>query len=326
MAEITFLKAITETVDEEMARDPNIFIIGEDVRVWGAPRGEFKGLFEKYGPKRVMDTPISETAIVGGAIGAAMTGLRPIASIIYANFLGVCGDELLNQLTQIRYMVGGKIKLPVTITTYFGAGFSSAAQHSKSVHGLLMGIPGLKIVVPSTAYDMKGLLRSALREDNPTIVLSHSMLMRGSVKQEVPEEAYLIPLGKADVKREGNDVTVVASALMLHRALATADKLQEQGISLEVIDPRTWVPLDTQTVIESVKKTGKLIIMEEEPKTGGAAAELAARIADEAFDYLDAPIKRVCAPDTPIPFSQIMEKFWMPDEENLINTVTELCG
>jgi pyruvate dehydrogenase E1 component beta subunit len=263
---------------------------------------------------------------VGGAIGAAMTGLRPIASIIYANFLGVCGDELLNQLSQIRYMVGGKTKLPVTITTYFGAGFSSAAQHSKSIHGLLMSIPGLKIVVPSTAYDMKGLLRSALREDNPTIVLSHSMLMRKGVKEEVPAEAYLIPLGKADVKRAGSDVTVVASALMLHRALAAADKLQEQGISLEVIDPRTWVPLDTQTVIESVKKTGKLIIMEEEPKTGGSAAEIAARIADEAFDYLDAPIKRVCAPDTPIPFSQVMEKFWMPDEENLINAVTELCG
>lgn len=324
MQEMTFLEAVRQTVSEEMERDPTVFLIGEDVRIWGAPRGEFRGLFDKYGPERVLDTPISETAILGGAIGAAATGLRPIANIMYANFLGVCGDELLNQLTQMRYMFGESIKLPVTIMSYFGAGFSAGPHHSKSVHGLLMAIPGLKIVVPSTPYDAKGLLKSAIREDNPTIFLYHQMLMRRGIKAAIPEEEYVIPLGKADVKREGSDVTVVATALMVERALVAAEKLGEQGISVEVIDPRTWVPLDTELIIDSVKKTGRLVIMEEEPKTGGAAAELAARVAEEAFDFLDAPIKRVCAPDTPVPFSPVLERRWMPDEEDLIKAINEI--
>lgn len=324
MHEVTFLKAINEGVDEEMARDPSVFLIGEDLRIWGAPRGEFKGLFNKHGPTRVLDTPISETAILGGAIGAAATGMRPIASIMYANFLGVCGDELLNQLTQMRYMFGESIKLPVTIMSYFGAGFSAGAHHSKSVHGLLMGIPGIKIVVPSNPYDAKGLLKSAIREDNPTIFLSHQMLMRRGVKNEIPDDEFVIPLGRAAVKREGSDVTVVATALMVERALLAAEKLHGRGISLEVIDPRTWVPLDKQTIIDSVKKTHRLVIMEEEPKTGGAAGELAAIVAEEAFDYLDAPIRRVCAPDTPIPFSPILEKCWMPSDEGLVSTILEI--
>ena len=324
MAELTFLKTITQTIDEEMARDSSIIILGEDVRLWGAPRGEFKGLFEKYGPDRVLDTPISETAIVGGAIGAAATGMRPIANIMYANFLGVCGDEILNQLTQLRYMVAGKVKVPVTIMAYCGAGFSAGAHHSKTVHGLLMAIPGLKIVFPSSPYDAKGLLKSAIRDDNPTFFLSHQMLMRRGLTEEVPDEEYVIPLGVADIKREGSDVTVVASGFMVQRALAAADKLQEQGVSAEVIDPRTWVPLDKQTIIDSVKKTSRLVILEEEPLTAGAAAEVAATVADEAFDYLDAPIKRVCAPDTPIPFSPVLERRWMPDEDDLIKAVTEI--
>ena len=324
MNRLTFLKAINEAVDEEMQRDPAVFILGEDVRALGAPLGEFKGLFDKYGPERVIDTPISETAILGGAIGAAATGMRPIANIMYANFLGVCGDELINQLTQMRYIFGGKIKMPVTIMSYSGAGARHAAQHSSNLYGWLMSTVGLKIVVPSTPYDAKGLLKSAIREDNPTIFLYHVVLVRSGIISEIPEEEYTIPLGKADVKREGSDVTVVAMAFMVRQALGAAAKLQEKGISIEVIDPRTLVPLDKQTIIDSVKKTGRLIIMDEEPKTGSAAAEIAAIVADEAFDYLDAPIKRVCAPDTPIPYSPVLEDFWIPGEEDLIRVVNEL--
>ena len=324
MKEITFLQAVNEAVDEEMKRDSSVIIIGEDVRVWGAPRGEFKGLVDKYGPDRVLDTPISETAILGGAIGAAATGMRPIANIMYASFLGVCGDELVNQLTPMRYIFGGKIKVPVTIMSYVGAGFSSAAQHSRTLFGWLMSVTGLKIVVPTTPYDAKGLLKAAIREDNPTIFLSHRWFLGKGIKGEVPEEEYTIPLGKADIKREGSDVTVVAIGLMVHRALAAAPKLEEQGISIEVVDPRTLAPLDKQTIIDSVKKTGRLVIMDEDPKTGNATAEIAAVVADEAFDSLDAPIKRVCAPDTPVPYSPVLENFWMPDEEDLIKAIDEI--
>jgi len=324
MREIAFNQALNEAFDEEMERDPTIFIIGEDVgENWfaGGPKGQFRGLFKKYGPQRMNETPISETAILGSAIGAAATGMRSIAALFFVDFLGVTGDELLNQL-QMRYMFGGKIKLPLTILAGSGAGVSSAAQHSKNLYGLFMAIKGLKIVVPSTPYDAKGLLKSSIREDNPVLFITHKMLV--GLTSQVPEEEYLIPLGKADIKREGSDVTVVAIAFMVHRALAAAAKLQQKGISIEVIDPRTLVPLDTQTIIDSVKKTGRLVIMSEEPRTASAAGEISAMVAEEAFDFLDAPIKRVCAPDTPIPFSPVLEKFWMPDEDDLIKAVTEI--
>ena len=320
MKKISVLQAQREAIDEEMERDSSVFVLGESVSA-SAVAGIFTGLVDKYGPERVRDTAISETAILGGAIGAAATGMRPIAALMFVDFMGVCGDELLNQL-QMRYMFGGKIKLPLTILGGCGAGVSAAAQHSKSLYGYLMAIKGLKIVVPSTAYDAKGLLKSAIREDNPVVFLVHKML--GRLTSQVPEEEYTIPLGKADIKREGNDVTVVATALMVHRALAAAAKLQQKGISMEVIDPRTLVPLDKQAIIDSVKKTGRLVIMSEEPKTGSAAGEISAIVAEEAFDFLDAPIKRVCAPDTPVPFSPVLEKFWMPDEEDLIKAVTEI--
>ena len=326
MKEITYLKAINEAVDEEMARDPTVFIMGEDVRAWGAPFGEFAGLFDKYGPKRVLDTPIDERAIVGVAVGAATTGMRPIANIMFTEFLCVCMSEILNALCKTRYMTGGKVKLPVTIMGYCGAGQSAAGEHSSCLDGALMRATGLKIAVPSTPYDVKGLIKSAIREDNPVIVPYHLNLIANGLKGEVPEEEYTIPLGKADIKREGSDVTVVATYLMLHRALAAADKLQKKGISVEVIDPRTLVPLDKQTIIGSVKKTGKLVIMDEEPITGSAAGEISAIMAEEAFDLLDAPIKRVCAPDTPIPCTPPLEKLWMPDEEELIKAVTEICS
>ena len=325
MREITYTQAINEALDEELKRDPTVFIMGEDIgKHWGGALGELKGLFDKYGPKRIKDTPISETAILGGAIGAAVTGMRPVAYMYFADFLAVAGDEILNQLTKMKYMFGGKAKMPLTITCYSGAGVRAAAQHSQSLEGFFMSIPGLKIVSPSTPYDAKGLLKSAIRDDNPVMYFEHKALMLGESKGEVPEEEYTIPLGKADVKREGSDVTVVAIGLMVHRALAVASKLQEKGISIEVVDPRTVVPLDKQAIIDSVKKTRKLVIMDEEPKTGSVASEIAAIVAEEAFDFLRAPIKRVCAPDTPVPFSPVLEDFWMPDEDNLIKAITEI--
>jgi pyruvate/2-oxoglutarate/acetoin dehydrogenase E1 component len=322
MRKVTFTQAITEAVDEELARDPNVIVMGEDVRIWGAPLGEYTGLYDKYG-SRVKDTPISETAILGGAIGAAATGLRPIAHIMFVDFCGVCGDELLNQL-QMRYMYGGKAELPLTIMSYCGAGIGAAAQHSKTLYGWLLCVQGLRIVAAATPYDAKGLLKSAIREDNPVMFLQHKMLIFGTAKQEVPDEEYTIPLGKADIKREGSDVTVVAIQFMVQKALAAAEELKQYGISIEVVDPRTLDPLDKETILRSVKKTGRLVVLSEEPVTGSAAGEIVAIVADEGHDYLKAPIKRVCAPDTPIPFGGNLEKFWMPDEKKLVQAVTEL--
>jgi len=320
MKKISVRQAQVEAIDEEMKRDSSVFVLGESVSTFAAT-GIFAGLIDKYGPKRVRNTAISETAILGGAIGAAVTGMRPIASLMSCDFMGVCGDELINQL-QMRYMFGGKAKLPLTIVASSGAGVSGAAQHSKTLYGWFMAIKGLKLVVASTPYDAKGLLKSAIREDNPVVMLAHKMV--GRLTSEIPEEEYTIPLGKADIKREGSDVTVVAIEFMVHRALAAADKLQQKGISIEVIDPRTLVPLDKETIIDSVKKTGRLIIISEEPRTGSAAGEISSIVAEEAFDFLDAPIKRICAPDTPVPFSPVLEKFWVPDEEDLIKAVTEI--
>ncbi len=323
MKELTYREAINEAVDEEMARDSAVFLMGEDIRVWGSPYGEFAGLFEKYGLERVMDTPISESAFVGGAIGAAATGMRPIANVMFYNFIGRAADEILNQI-QTPYMSGGHVKLPMTIMSYVGAGFCAGATHSPDREGWTLAIPGLKIVYPSTPADAKGLIKSAIRDNNPVQVFYHQMLVLSTDKSPVPDGDYTIPLGKADIKREGKDVTVVATGLMVHRALKAAETLQEKGIGIEVIDPRTWIPFDKQAVIDSVKKTHRLVVMTEECKTGGAAGEVAAIVAEEAFDQLDAPIKRVCAPDTPIPFGPVLEAVWMPDEENLIQAVAEI--
>jgi pyruvate dehydrogenase E1 component beta subunit len=325
MREITYVKAITEAFDEEMDRDPTVFIMGEDIgQYWGGSVGEFQGLFDKYGPERVRETPISETAIMGAAIGAASIGMRPIANIMFADFLGVPMDEILNQLTKMRYMFGGKITLPVTIVTLSGGGVSAAAHHSKNMEGLLMSIPGLKIASPATPYDAKGLLKSAIRDDNPVIYFMRTSLLLGGIKGEVPEEEYTVPLGKAAIAREGSDVTVVAIGSMLHKALAAASKLQENGISAEVIDPRTVEPLDEQAIMDSVKKTGRWVIIDEEPEKGSVASEIAAVVVEKGFDLLDAPIKRVCAPNTTIPFSPVLENFWIPSEERLIKAINEI--
>ena len=325
MKEVTYLKAINEAIDEEMARDPGIIVMGQDVRKWGAPLGVFKDLYEKYG-ERVLDTGISETAMVGAAAGSAATGLRPIVHIMFGEFLGVCMSDIRCALTKTRYMTGGKTKFPATIMTYTGAGRSAAGEHSACPYGVMMATPGLKIVAPATPYDAKGLTKTAIREDNPVQVFYHVGLILSRDTSMIPEEEYTVPIGQADIKREGSDVTVVAIGFMVQRALAAAEKLQKDGISIEVVDPRTLAPLDKQTIIESLRKTGRLVIMDEEPKTESASSEIAAIIAEEAFDYLDAPIKRVCAPDTPIPFSQALEKAWMPDEDDLIAAVNELMG
>ena len=324
MREINFRQAIGEALDEEMARDPSVFILGEDVGKMGGLMGEIGGLYLKYGIDRVRDTPLSEAAILGAAIGAAITGMRPVARMRFADFLGVAWDEIMNQMTKMRYMFGGKINMPLTMDALSGAGRRTAAQHSQSIEGMMMSIPGLKIVLPSNAYDAKGLLKTAIRDDNPVMFFEHKLLMWAGPKSQVPDEEYLIPFGQAAIKREGSDVTVVATAYMVTKALNAAEKLQEKGISLEIIDPRTIVPFDKETVLNSVKKTGRLVIFTEECQTGSFAGQVAAIAADEGFDYLDAPIKRVNAPDTPVPYGIVLEDFWMPDENQLIKAINEI--
>jgi pyruvate dehydrogenase E1 component beta subunit len=274
---------------------------------------------DQFGDKRVRDTPITESAIIGSAVGAAACGLRPVVEIMFVDFIGVAIDQLFNQAAKMKYMFGGKVKLPLVVRTTFGAGFASAAQHSQSLESWFMHIPGLKVAIPSTPYDAKGLLISAIRDDNPVVFLECKTIY--GVKGEVPEESYTIPFGQADIKREGTDVTVVATARMVHQSLAVAQKLEAEGISLEIVDPRTLSPLDEDTILESVRKTNRLVIVHEEVKFAGSGAEIAAMVAEKAFDHLDAPIIRVGAPFTPVPFSPTLEKEFVPDEEKIIAAI-----
>ncbi|MGD0152288.1 MAG: alpha-ketoacid dehydrogenase subunit beta [Thermacetogeniaceae bacterium] len=322
MAEMTYAEAIRDGMRQEMKRDHNVYLYGEDVGIFGGCFGVTAGLFQEFGPERVIDTPITETAIVGSAVGAAAAGLRPIAEIMFVDFMGVCMDEILNQAAKMRYMFGGKAKLPMVVRTPCGAGFSAAAQHSQTLEAWFTHIPGLKVVMPGTPADGKGLMEAAIRDDNPVIFIEHKVLL--GVKGEVPEGEYLVPIGKADIKRAGTDVTIVAWSLMLSKALAAAESLAQEGISAEVLDPRSLVPLDKEAILNSVKKTGKLVIVHEAVRTSGFGGEIAAIVADEGFDFLDAPIKRVTAPDTPIPFSPVLENAYIPSEEKIIKAVKEL--
>ncbi|HOB43788.1 MAG TPA: alpha-ketoacid dehydrogenase subunit beta [Bacillota bacterium] len=321
MRKLTMRAAINEALRQEMRRDPNVYVIGEDVGVFGGCFGVTAGLIDEFGPKRVIDTPITESAIIGNALGAAATGLRPVAEIMFMDFVGVTMDQIYNQAAKMRYMFGGKAKIPMVIRTACGAGGSAAAQHSQSLEAWFMHVPGLKVVAPSTAYDAKGLLVSSIRDDNPVIFVEHKFIY--DLEGEVPEDIYSIPLGKADVKRQGSDVTVIATMAMVHKALEVAEELSKEGISVEVIDPRTLQPLDGETIIESVKKTHKVVIVHEAVKFAGPGAEIAAMIAEEAFDYLDAPIKRVAAPFTPVPFSPVLEQAYIPSKEKIIAAVKE---
>ncbi len=319
MPEMTYSQAINEALREEMRRDDKVFIMGEDVGIFGGCFGVTTGMIDEFGPERVLDTPISETAIMGSAVGAAAAGLRPVPEIMFMDFLAVCLDELVNQAAKMRYMFGGKAKVPLTLRTVLGAGLGAAAQHSQSLEAWICHVPGLKVVMPSTAADAKGLLKSAIRDDNPVVFLEHKMMY--AMSGEVPDGDYTIPLGKAEIKRAGKDVTIVATSLMVHKALAAAETLAAEGIEAEVIDPRTLVPFDKETLFQSVEKTGRLVIVHEAVKTGGFGGEIAAMVAEECFDMLDAPIKRVAAPSTPIPFASNLESAFIPNEEKIIEAV-----
>jgi pyruvate dehydrogenase E1 component beta subunit len=321
---MTIAQALNNALKLEMERDPNIYVAGEDVGIYGGIFKVTSGLYDLFGPKRVRDTPITESAIIGTAVGAAIAGLRPVVELMFVDFIGVAMDQLYNQAAKIKYMFGGKARIPMVLRATMGAGRGSAAQHSQSLEAWFMHVPGLKVVIPSTPYDAKGLLISSIRDDNPVVFLEHKMnyLLEG----EVPEVTYTIPLGVADVKREGEDVTIVATSKMVQLALGAAEKLSNEGISVEVVDPRTLVPLDEGTILASVKKTHRLVIVYEEVKFAGSGAEIAAMVAEKAFDYLDGPILRVAAPHTPVPFSPPLEKEFMPSEEKVIMAVRGVLG
>jgi len=319
MRKISYLMAINEALSEEMMRDKNVVLFGEDVGIFGGCFGVTQGLFNKFGPERVKDTPISETAIIGLAVGSAATGIRPVAELMFMDFAGVAMDEILNQAAKMRYMFGGKTKLPLVIRMPYGAGISAAAQHSQSLEAWFTHIPGLKVVMPSTPYDVKGLLKSSIRDDNPVIFLEHKVLY--GINGDVPEDEYLIPLGKGDVKKEGKDVTVIATGMMVHKALEAASKLEEEGISIEVVDPRALVPRDEEIILNSVKKTGRVVIVHEAPKRSGFGAEIAAIVVEKGFPYLKKEVVRVCGKDTPVPFSPPLEQYYIPQTQDIVQGI-----
>ena len=323
MAEITYRDALKQGLREEMLRDERVFIMGEDVgRNWGGAFKVTKGLAEEFGDDRVRDTPISENAIAGAAVGAAITGMRPVAEIMFGDLITLAMDQVCNQAAKMRYMFGGQTSVPLVLRSVFGGGKNIASHHSQSLEAWFMHTPGLKIAVPSFAYDVKGLIKTAIRDPDPVMFFEHKLVY--DRKEEVPEEEYLIPFGEAKVRREGADVTVWGTFIMVHKALEVAEELARDGISVEVIDPRTLVPLDKKTLIDSVKKTGRLVLVTEETKTGATTAEISALVQEEAFDWLDAPIKRVNAPDTPVPFSPTLEDYFIPDNKRIANAIREI--
>lgn len=321
---ITFAEAINEALAEELRRDPNVFIIGEDVAEAGTPFKVLKGLVEEFGTERVIDSPISEAGITGIGVGAAMTGLRPVVDIMFGDFIPLTMEQMVNQAAKIHYMSGGKLKAPMVMRTTLGATRRSAAQHSQSLHALLSHFPGLKVVVPSTPYDAKGLLKTAIRDDNPVAFFEDKMMYQ--IKGAVPEEEYTLPFGVADVKRQGSDITIVATSSMVHVAMGAAEKLEGLGISAEVIDPRTTTPLDVKTLIDSAKKTSRAMVVDEGYQRYGVTAEMAAVIAEGAFYYLDAPVKRMGAMDVPVPFSPALEDLTVPTEDGVTEMAKTLCG
>jgi acetoin:2,6-dichlorophenolindophenol oxidoreductase subunit beta len=324
MRELTYAQAINEAMSFEMRRDENVFLMGEDVGLYGGAFGVSVGMFKEFGAERVRDTPISEAAIAGAAAGAAVTGMRPIAEIMFSDFITISMDQLVNQAAKMRYMFGGKAKVPMVLRAPAGSGTGAAAQHSQSPEAWFCNAPGLKVVIPSTPADAKGLLIAAIRDDNPVLFLEQKLLYR--TKGDVPEGEYIVPLSKAKVHREGKDVTIITYGRMLPMCLKAAEELEkEQGISVEVVDPRTLVPLDKDTIIASAKKTGRVLIVHEGCQTGGFGGELAAVIADsDAFFYLDAPIKRYGGMDVPIPYCPELEKNVVPTLDNVKKKVVEL--
>ncbi|AJO17099.1 Acetoin:2,6-dichlorophenolindophenol oxidoreductase subunit beta [Bacillus paralicheniformis] len=334
--EISMSAALNEAIKLAMRKDDHVILMGEDVagganvdhlqddEAWGGVLGVTKGIVQEFGRERVLDTPISEAGYIGAAMAAASTGLRPIAELMFNDFIGTCLDQVLNQGAKFRYMFGGKAEVPITIRTTHGAGFRAAAQHSQSLYALFTSIPGLKVIVPSTPYDAKGLLLAAIEDQDPVIFFEDKTLY--NMTGDVPEEYYTLPIGKADIKREGADVTIVAVGKQVHTALQAAEQLSLRGIEAEVLDPRSLSPLDEEAVLTSVEKTNRLVIVDEANPRCSIAADIASLAADKGFDSLDAPVKKVTAPHTPVPFSPPLEDLYLPTPEKVVNTVLEMLG
>lgn len=322
--ELTLGQAIREALAEEMRRDPCVFILGEDVAEAGTPFKVLSGLVEEFGPARVIDSPISEAGITGLGVGSAMTGMRPVVDIMFGDFITLAMDQIVNQAAKVHYMSGGKLKVPLVVRTTLGATRRTAAQHSQSLHAWVSHIPGLKVALPSTPYDAKGLLKTAIRDENPVIFYEDKMMYQ--LQGPVPREDYLIPFGVADIKRPGSDITIVATSSMVQVALAAAEMLEQASISAEVVDPRTTFPLDKETLIASAQKTSRAIVVDEGYERYGVTAELAAVIAEGAFYYLDAPVKRLGALDVPVPFSPVLEDLTVPTATTVVEVAKMLCG
>jgi pyruvate dehydrogenase E1 component beta subunit len=322
--EISLAQAVNEALAEELRRDSTVFVLGEDVAEAGTPFKVLSGLVEEFGPERVLDSPISEAGITGIGLGAAMTGMRPVVDIMFGDFMTLVMDQLANQAAKIHYMSGGRLKAPLTVRTTLGATRRSAAQHSQSLHAWVAHVPGLKVAIPATPYDAKGLLKTAIRDDNPTVVFEVKMMF--ATRGPVPEDEYTLPFGVADVKREGEDLTLVATSSMVYVALEAAELLAAEGVSVEVVDPRTLVPLDRETLVASARKTGRAIVVDEGHRSYGASAELAAVIAEGAFYDLDAPVLRAAAMDVPVPFSPVLEDETVPTAERLVELARPLRG
>jgi pyruvate/2-oxoglutarate/acetoin dehydrogenase E1 component len=323
MREIMYLEAVREAMWQEMERDESVFLIGEDVGKYGGAFGVSLGMLEEFGPERILDTPITELGIAGAATGAALVGMRPIAEIMFMDFTTLASEQLVNQAAKLRFMFGGKAAVPMVLRTPAGSGTGAAAQHSQSLENWFVHIPGLKVVMPSTPYDVKGLLISAIRDDNPVVFIEHKLLYK--TKGPVPEEPYTIPLSKTEVKREGRDLTIVATSVMVKRALEAAEQLAQEGIEVEVVDPRTLKPLDAEPIVQSVVKTGRVLIVHEAARTGGYGGEMAAVIAEsEAFGYLDAPIVRLAGRDMPIPYNRTLEYHTVPQVENIVEKARDI--
>jgi pyruvate dehydrogenase E1 component beta subunit len=323
--EISYLEAVREALTLEMRRDPEVFLIGEDIGVYGGAFGVTRGMLEEFGPERVRDTPISEAAIAGAATGAALMGMRPVMEIMFMDFLTISMNQLVNQAAKMRFMFGGKASIPMVIRTPAGSGTGAAAQHSQSLEAWFVHTPGIKVVAPATPQDVKGLLISAIRDNNPVLFMEHKLLYRS--QGAVPQEAYTIPLGQAKVRREGRDVTLLAYSIMVPRALEAAEALAGEGIELELIDLRSLKPLDKECIVRSVSKTGRVLILHESPQTAGFGAELAAVVAEsETFDYLDAPIRRLAGRDIPIPYNRSLERATVPQVEDIVEAARALAG
>ncbi len=324
MREITYLEAVREAMTQEMERDERVFLIGEDIGEYGGAFQVSYGMLEKFGRERILDTPITELGLTGAAVGAALIGMRPIAEIMFMDFTTLASEQLVNQAAKLRFMFGGKATVPMVLRTPAGSGTGAAEHHSQSFEAWFTHVPGLKVVMPSTPYDVKGLLISSIRDDNAVVFIEHKLLYK--VKGPVPEEPYTIPLGKADIKREGKDLTIVATSIMVQRSLEAAETLAKEGIDIEIVDPRTLRPLDSETIVNSVKKTGKVLIVHEAVKTGGFGAELSAVISEsEAFGYLEAPILRLAGREVPIPYNRNLEYHSVPQVENIVEKARELA-